>query len=66
MKNRYTVKEVSELLGVTPMTVWRWVTGGKIKGFQMVEGGRWFIAEGPLKEHFAKMGLPWEADSDNQ
>lgn len=45
----YTVKEISELMQVHPLTVIRWIKGGKLQGLK-VGGGRshWRIAKAEL------------------
>jgi len=60
---RYTISEIRKMLGVTHMAVWKWLNADppKLKGYQMVDGGQWWIEEKELAAHCAKMGLDWDA-----
>jgi hypothetical protein len=48
--NIYSVLEVSQKLEVTPVTIWKYLKQGKIKGQKVM--GRWFISEENLTNFF--------------
>lgn len=48
----YTVKELSELTGVTNITLRSYIINGKIKGRKM--GGRYFVTADALKQFFSE------------
>ena len=59
----YTTHEVARLLGVTPITVIRWIENGKFKCFTTV-GGHRRIDHNELV-HFAQAyNLPWRGDEE--
>ncbi|MFA7001647.1 MAG: response regulator [Candidatus Omnitrophota bacterium] len=59
----YTTHEVAKLLGVTPITVIRWIESGKFRCFTTV-GGHRRIAHDDLV-HFAQAyNLPWQGDEE--
>ncbi|HTL48761.1 MAG TPA: response regulator [Verrucomicrobiae bacterium] len=62
-KKLYTTHEVARLLGVTPITVIRWIEGGKFSCFTTV-GGHRRIAHDELV-HFAQAyNLPWQGEEE--
>ena len=59
----YTTHEVARLLGVTPITVIRWIESGKFKCYTTV-GGHRRIGHDELVR-FAKIyNLPWQGDEE--
>jgi excisionase family DNA binding protein len=59
----YTTHEVAKLLGVTPITVIRWIESGKFKCYTTVGGHRRIGHEELIK--FAKAyNLPWRGDEE--
>ena len=63
VKKLYTTHDVAKLLGVTPITVIRWIEGGKLKCYTTVGGHR--RIEHDALAHFAQAyNLPWQADED--
>ena len=46
----YSVSEVSQKLEVTPVTVWKYLKQGKLKGQKKM--GKWFISEEDLIDFF--------------
>lgn len=59
----YTTHEVARLLGVTPITVIRWIESGKFKCYTTVGGHRRIGHDELLK--FAKTyNLPWQGDEE--
>ena len=46
----YSVSEVSQKLDVTPVTVWKYLRQGKLKGQKTM--GKWFISEEDLIDFF--------------
>jgi len=64
-KKLYTTHDVAKLLGVTPITVIRWIEGGKFKCFTTV-GGHRRIDHDELV-HFANAyNLPWQGEDELQ
>jgi len=62
-KRLYTTHEVAKLLGVTPITVIRWIESGKFRCFTTVGGHR--RVEHEELERFAKSyNLPWHRDDE--
>ena len=59
----YTTHEVARLLGVTPITVIRWIDGGKFRCFTTV-GGHRRIAHDELVRFAQTYNLPWQGDED--
>jgi len=49
-KTLYSVKEVSQKLNVTPVTIWKYLKEGKLRGQKTM--GRWFILDKDLMEFF--------------
>lgn len=45
----FGVSDVSKALGVTTRTVYSWLNGGTIRGYQI--GSTWFILKSELAEH---------------
>lgn len=52
----YSLKEISETLKVTEVTLRSYLTSGKLKGQKM--GTRWFVTENNLREYFRDTGKP--------
>lgn len=62
-KKLYTTHEVAKMLGVTPITVIRWIDGGKFKCYTTVGGHRRIEHEELV--HFAQdYNLPWKGDDE--
>lgn len=64
-KKLYTTHEVAQLLGVTPITVIRWIEGGKFKCFTTV-GGHRRIEHEELVQFAQTYNLPWQGDEEVQ
>jgi len=64
-KKLYTTHEVARLLGVTPITVIRWIEGGKFKCFTTV-GGHRRIEYDELVQFAQTYNLPWQGDEEVQ
>lgn len=64
-KRLYTTHEVAKLLGVTPITVIRWIEGGKFKCFTTV-GGHRRIEHDELVSFAQTYNLPWKGDEEVQ
>jgi excisionase family DNA binding protein len=62
-KKLYTTHEVAKLLGVTPITVIRWIESGKFKCFTTV-GGHRRIEHDELKQFAQTYNLPWQGDEE--
>ena len=62
-KKLYTTHEVARLLGVTPITVIRWIEGGKFKCYTTV-GGHRRIEHGELVKFAQAFNLPWRGDDE--
>ena len=62
-KKLYTTHEVAKLLGVTPITVIRWIESGKFKCFTTV-GGHRRIEHEELKQFALTYNLPWQGDDE--
>ena len=62
-KKLYTTHEVAKLLGVTPITVIRWIESGKFKCFTTV-GGHRRIEHDELVQFAQTYNLPWQGDED--
>ena len=62
-KKLYTTHEVAKLLGVTPITVIRWIESGKFKCFTTV-GGHRRIEHEELKQFAQTFNLPWQGDDE--
>ena len=43
------IKEVAGMMGVTPLTVHRYITGKKIEAFKI--GGKWWMKEATIQEY---------------
>jgi len=52
----YSLREISESLKVTEVTLRKYLNRGKLKGQKM--GTRWFITEDNLKDYFQNTGEP--------
>ena len=52
-KTLYSVKEVSQKLNVTPVTIWKYLKEGKLRGQKAM--GRWFILDKDLMEFFKEL-----------
>ena len=50
----YSLREISEALKVTEVTLRKYLNSGKLKGRKM--GTRWFITEDNLKDYFQNTG----------
>lgn len=59
----YTTHEVAKLLGVTPITVIRWIESGKFKCFTTV-GGHRRIDHAELVRFAQAFNLPWRGDEE--
>ncbi len=59
----YTTHEVAKLLGVTPITVIRWIESGKFKCFTTV-GGHRRIGQEELVKFARSYNLPWRGDEE--
>lgn len=59
----YTTHEVAKLLGVTPITVIRWIESGKFKCFTTV-GGHRRIGHEELLRFARTFNLPWRGDDE--
>lgn len=62
-KKLYTTHEVARLLGVTPITVIRWIESGKFKCFTTV-GGHRRIDHDELVRFAQTFNLPWRGDEE--
>lgn len=62
-KKLYTTHEVARLLGVTPITVIRWIEGGKFKCYTTV-GGHRRIEHEELLQFAQNYNLPWKGDDE--
>ena len=62
-KKLYTTHEVAKLLGVTPITVIRWIESGKFKCFTTV-GGHRRIEHEELVQFAQTYNLPWQGDEE--
>lgn len=62
-KKLYTTHEVARLLGVTPITVIRWIEAGKFKCFTTV-GGHRRIEHEELVQFAQAYNLPWQGDEE--
>jgi len=62
-KRLYTTHEVAKLLGVTPITVIRWIEGGKFKCYTTV-GGHRRIEHNELVQFAQAYNLPWQGDEE--
>lgn len=63
LKKLYTTHEVAKLLGVTPITVIRWIEGGKFKCYTTV-GGHRRIEHNELVQFAQAYNLPWQGDEE--
>lgn len=57
---RYSLTDLENMFGLTHQAVWKWVKTGKIKGYQLVDRGRWWVDESELQSHCEKMGLDFD------
>ena len=62
-KRLYTTHEVARLLGVTPITVIRWIENGKFKCYTTV-GGHRRIDHEELAQFAQAYNLPWQGDEE--
>ncbi len=62
-KKLYTTHEVAKLLGVTPITVIRWIESGKFKCFTTV-GGHRRVDHEELVRFAQAYNLPWRGDDE--
>lgn len=62
-KKLYTTHEVARLLGVTPITVIRWIDSGKFKCFTTV-GGHRRIEHDELVTFAQAYNLPWQGEEE--
>src|SRR3990167_5007101 len=60
-KRLYTTHEVAKLLGVTPITVIRWLENGKFKCYTTV-GGHRRIEHDELLKFVKSYNLPWQGE----
>ena len=58
MEKRYSIKEFSELIGISIHTVKDWVRKDKVKHYQYVENGKIYIPESELTKRGFKVGWP--------
>lgn len=63
LKKLYTTHEVAKLLGVTPITVIRWIENGKFKCYTTV-GGHRRIERQELVRFAQAYNLPWQGDEE--
>lgn len=63
IKKLYTTHEVAKLLGVTPITVIRWIESGKFKCYTTV-GGHRRIDHDELVQFAQNYNLPWKGEED--
>ena len=52
-KNLYSVKELSQILHVTPVTIWKYIKQGKLKGQKAM--GKWFISDKNIVDFFKEL-----------
>ena len=52
-KNLYSVKELSQILHVTPATIWKYLKQRKLKGHKAM--GKWFISEKNIVDFFKEL-----------
>ena len=64
-KKLYTTHEAARLLGVTPITIIRWVEAGKLNCFTTV-GGHRRIQYDELVRFAKEYHTPWQGDDQNQ
>lgn len=64
-KKLYTTHEVAKFLGVTPITVIRWIDSGKFKCYTTV-GGHRRIEHDELVKFAQIYNLPWQGDEELQ
>lgn len=62
-KKLYTTHEVARLIGVTPITVIRWIESGKFKCYTTV-GGHRRIEHEELVQFAQTYNLPWQGDEE--
>lgn len=62
-KRLYTTHEVAKLLGVTPITVIRWIEGGKFRCYTTV-GGHRRIEHDELVQFAQAYNLPWQGEEE--
>ena len=62
-KKLYTTHEVAKLIGVTPITVIRWIESGKFKCYTTV-GGHRRIEHDELVTFAQSYNLPWQGDEE--
>lgn len=62
-KKLYTTHEVAKMLGVTPITVIRWIESGKFKCFTTV-GGHRRVDHEELVRFAQTYNLPWRGDEE--
>ncbi len=62
-KKLYTTHQVAKLLGVTPITVIRWIEGGKFKCYTTV-GGHRRIEHDELIQFARTYHLPWQGETE--
>ena len=62
-KKLYTTHEVAKLLGVTPITVIRWIDSGKFKCYTTV-GGHRRIEHDELVRFAQEYNLPWQGEDE--
>lgn len=62
-KKLYTTHEVAKFLGVTPITVIRWIESGKFKCFTTV-GGHRRVEHEELVRFAQSYNLPWRGDEE--
>ena len=52
-KTLYSVAELSQKLNVTPVTIWKYLKQGKLKGKKTM--GKWFISNEEIAEFFDEL-----------
>ena len=52
-KKLYSVKELSQILHVTPVTIWKYLKQGKLKGQKAM--GKWFISDKNIVDFFEEL-----------
>ena len=59
----YSVLELSQKLNVTPVTIWKYLKQGRLKGKKVM--GRWFISNEDVTEFFTNTPMSSDKRSYN-
>ena len=59
----YSVIELSQKLNVTPVTIWKYLKQGRLKGKKVM--GRWFISDEDVTEFFTNTPMSSDKRSYN-